>query len=295
MQGYHVAQEPQYPTNPMPFAPTLALGDDHTQQLSQSYHSSRLIPQFSSDMSLSLGGNMQVESLDAHPDVFPAVFTRGVHDSIDQAPGLEINNLFGTSSSAVPDSFEHMTSMAFAASGPLFGAVGSSVPSMSNQDCAMSALRMIQQLEAASSKLQMAASCGNPIDALTLTEALGTATEAFKCMTTILVCPCSERYQVGLLAGALCATMLEVHTIITSAASSWEPSPNFLSPERSEEKETASQIMSELAKLAKIVLQYTKRYIELQSEDELLPSLATFLSSKLQGIISDATESGWLA
>jgi Fungal Zn(2)-Cys(6) binuclear cluster domain/Aflatoxin regulatory protein len=194
----------------------------------------------------------------------------------------------------------------------------------SEPDCATVAMDMLQQLDLTNAKLQAGAIAGLHIDAQTLGAAIHTVTTTFRRLPTILICPCSERSDVGLLAAAVCVTTLDVHGIILSNSTrrnKEQPSPTVLLLEdppswdrmdlcteyfgvRPEEEEgTTIRALAELAKVAKVVLQFTKRYSDRDrdrnaaGEDlcspDFLPALATFLRCRLQSITKEATD--WLA
>jgi Fungal Zn(2)-Cys(6) binuclear cluster domain/Aflatoxin regulatory protein len=183
----------------------------------------------------------------------------------------------------------------------------------SESDCATVAMDMLQQIDMTSAKLQYEATVGSQIDAQTLGAAIHTVTTAFRRLPTILICPCSERSDVGLLAAAVCVTILDVHGIIISNSTRTkdQPSPPLLEDapqwgrmdvcteyfqDRPEEEVTTMRVLAELAKVAKVVLQFTKRYSDRDAEEcspDFLRALATLLRSRLKSITNEATD--WLA
>lgn len=182
----------------------------------------------------------------------------------------------------------------------------------SKSDCVTVAVDMLQQLDMTSAEVQFGTTAGSQIDAQTLGAAIHTVTTAFRRLSTILICPCSERTDVGLLVAALCVTVLDIYGIIisNSATPKDRPSSAFLEDptrwdkmdvctncfqDRPEEEVTTMQVLGELTKVARVVLQFAKRYSDRDAEErlpDLFPALATFLRYRLQSITSEATD--WL-
>lgn len=184
-----------------------------------------------------------------------------------------------------------------------------------DSDCATVAMDLLQQLDTTSTRLQSGAAAGNQISAQTVGAAMQAVTTAFRRLSTILICPCSERSDIGLLAAAVCVTILDVHGIIitNSTRPKDDPSPTLLEDaaqwdrmdvdrmdvctkcfqDRPEDEVTTMRVLGELPKVSKVVLQFAKRYSERDGEEsspDFLPALAAFLRSRLQAITNEATD-----
>lgn len=177
----------------------------------------------------------------------------------------------------------------------------------SGSDCVSVSMAILQQLDTTNSKLQLEATAGGRIDSQSLEAAIRTVTTAFRRLSTILICPCSETSEVGLLVASNCLTILEIYGIIIS--NSTKPK-DHLSPalyddaiqwdrmdvctkcfqDRPEEGMATLKVLGELPKVAKFVLQFANRYSDREDGSlDFLPPLATFLRSRLQSITNEAT------
>ncbi|PMD29844.1 hypothetical protein L207DRAFT_593158 [Hyaloscypha variabilis F] len=164
--------------------------------------------------------------------------------------------------------------------------------------------------------------------------ALETVAAAFRALSSVLVCPCSEMHTVGLLAGAVGLAMLDVYSAIISDSRAHhqdrhEQAPMTdgscmllsmedeqllfgglsnsdsssghgarASPNEDEDEDgdaTIVRVLGELARVARVVMQFSKRYEKEDEEEEHLPrspgyliALATLLRSHLQSVTMDA-------
>ncbi|KAJ5794714.1 hypothetical protein N7457_001313 [Penicillium paradoxum] len=131
---------------------------------------------------------------------------------------------------------------------------------------------------------------------------------------TILICPCSERAEVGMLIYAICMTIVDMHamTITKSVRNDSSPPPPVLgrtglwddhgasAQETPESEAVAMLVLGELSKMAKLVLQFIERYSEdVEGKQRLpeghdipidfLPALGNLMRERLQQITNDAT------
>ena len=168
----------------------------------------------------------------------------------------------------------------------------------SESDCATIAMNMLQHLSITSATFVSEIE-GPHLDAL-----ISTVSMAVKRISTILVCPCSQKTDVGLLAAAVCAAILDTYGIVfrNSARSRSHLSSVTRDADRMEictesihdgpnEKAT---IMRLLPKVASVVMQFTKRYSQDTEEfsADFLPVLAASLKSRLKSMTNEATD--WL-
>jgi hypothetical protein len=178
-------------------------------------------------------------------------------------------------------------------------------------DCVLVALDLFADLEGPAEQLRRA----SPVDSALLNATAQTITSAFRQLSTILICPCSERAEVGMLVSAMCMSIIDMHVMTIAKFARDQPPPAVLDqtapwespgvgPHRSPEHEaTAMRVLGELSKVAKLILQFTERYNDgngslnrsngRKNGSELpagfLPSMATFLRERLQQITNDTT------
>ncbi|CAG8893138.1 unnamed protein product [Penicillium egyptiacum] len=183
----------------------------------------------------------------------------------------------------------------------------------SDTDCMLVALDIFSELEVPAEQLRRVF----PVDASLLNTITQTITTAFHRLSTILICRCSERAEVGILVSAICMSIIDMHAITISNFAKDQPSTGLLgqqtpceSPsvgsQRSPEHDAMSiQVFTELSELARLIVQLTERYDEASGAlnrkglgngselpTEILPGMATYLRESLQQITNDATH--WL-
>ncbi|MCJ1268838.1 hypothetical protein MMC22_008726 [Lobaria immixta] len=163
-----------------------------------------------------------------------------------------------------------------------------------------------------------------PLDLDTL---LNTASTAIKRLSTILICPCSCKIDVGLLNAALCGAILDLYDTILRSSFDPPKSQSSSTPTANDmglcvaksslrgganESRQVTRVLEELPKVANLVMQFAQRYssafsgragtagLELEDEEEgegaadlLLPALAASQKTRLRSIIHEATN--WLA
>jgi hypothetical protein len=183
-------------------------------------------------------------------------------------------------------------------------------------DCAGIAMALQQQLEAAHER---PAFLSGQMDARGADAAMEIVSSAFRQLSTILICPCSERLEVGLLVAAACISILDVYGVIISSSAVRPLSQSGMSTSTMTMEDDAMQwnmmdlsgsnscklfiedfeedvllvrVMSELSKMATVVMQFTKRYRGNPDEgdsSELLYAVATYLRNRLQTIKDETT------
>ncbi|KAJ5206710.1 hypothetical protein N7491_002674 [Penicillium cf. griseofulvum] len=183
----------------------------------------------------------------------------------------------------------------------------------SDPDCMLVALDILSEIEVPAEQLRRV----SLIDARLLSTTTQTITAAFHRLSIILICPCSELAEVGMVVSAICMSIIDIHAMtianiakgqpptgMLSQPISWD-SPSVESHRSPAHEATAMQVFAELSELAKLILQLTDRYNEgseglnrvgLGNASELptdfLPGMGTFLQERLQQITNDATQ--WL-
>jgi hypothetical protein len=175
------------------------------------------------------------------------------------------------------------------------------------------ALDILSEIEVSAEQLRRV----SPIDASLLNTTTQTISAALHRLSIVLICPCSERAEVGMLVSAVCISIIDIHAMTIASIAKGQPPTGMLSQPMSwdnpsigshrspEHEATAMQVFAELSELAKLILQLTERYGEgsgglnrvgLGNASELptdfLPGVGTFLQGRLQQITSDATH--WL-
>ena len=209
-------------------------------------------------------------------------------------------------------------------------------------DCATVAMNELQLLTTASIQLlplSSSSSAGSLSSQyhldfnahLDLDTVLTTASTAIQRLSTILICPCSYKTEVGLLNAVLCSAILDFYCNILRSSTD-PPKSHSLSTHVADEMDlcvaesslpgetnelelrqvTIRRVVEELPKVANLVMQFTRRYSStfgskastagLGLDDEangegvanlLLPTLAASQTTKLRSIIREATT--WLA
>ena len=194
-------------------------------------------------------------------------------------------------------------------------------PNGCESDCAGIAMGLQQQLEAAyETPALLSMREGGQMEEKGTDAAMETAGSALRQLSTMLICPCSERLEVGLLVAAACNSILDVYNVIirSSAAqplslsdmSAWtmtmvddvldcnmislpESSSGTLCFDDFEEDILLVRVMGELAKMATVIIQFTKRYKARCSgnadSSDLLYAVATYLRKRLQTIKDETT------
>ena len=207
-------------------------------------------------------------------------------------------------------------------------------------DCATVAMNVLQHLTATSMQplpLSLSTSTwsfssqhhmefNGPLD---LHTRLTSASTAIKRLSTILICPCSCKTDVGLLNAALCGAILDLYdtilrrcidtpesqsssTVVTDDMDLFVTESSPCGGVKESRQVTIRRVLEELPKVANLIMQFTRRYSSafgreaetagLGLEDEeneegaadlLLAALAASQKTRLRSIIHEATN--WLA
>jgi Aflatoxin regulatory protein/Fungal Zn(2)-Cys(6) binuclear cluster domain len=192
----------------------------------------------------------------------------------------------------------------------------------SHYDCAIVAMNILQHLDMTSLKNPCTATPSDGIKTPSLDVRMDTASIAIKRVSTILICPCSTKPDVGFLAAAVCAALLDTYEVVLHdsimsmvVSSSHEkhrgvkrPSANSVMRDAKEmdictkglqdgpnEKATIMLILEELPKVANLVTQFTRRYCQdtEKCSRDLLQALAASITSRLKSMIDEVTN--WIA
>ena len=204
----------------------------------------------------------------------------------------------------------------------------SPISSDPKMDCATTAIDLLQNLDRTSLKSLSTSTSSNAI--ITELEALiKEASVAIRRTSIILVCPCSRKPDIGLLAAGVCSALLDVYQTFLSANAAENISDHHPVSARNRQRATASRfsertpdgaiidlshkrastpqysglqakapimrILGELARIADLVTQFRNRYSEEDEEDEesssrdLLRALVASMTSRLKIMIDDFT------
>lgn len=181
---------------------------------------------------------------------------------------------------------------------------------VSDPDCLLVVLEIFSELEVSAEQLRRAL----PVDTSLLSATAQTITAAFHSLSTILICPCSQRAEVGMLVSAICMSIIDIHAMAISNFAKDQP-PTVLPSQPAPwgipgvglntspgHNDTAMQVFTELSEIARLILQLTERYNEgggasiregprIGSElpTDIMPEMATFLRDRLQQITNAAT------
>ncbi|KAJ5976892.1 hypothetical protein N7501_000234 [Penicillium viridicatum] len=176
---------------------------------------------------------------------------------------------------------------------------------VSYPDCLLVVLETFSELEVSAEQLRRVL----PVEASLLSTIAQTITAAFHRLSTILICPCSQRAEVGMLVSAICMSIIDIHAMAISNLAKDQPPTGLLSqptpleiPGVGLNNATTMPVFTELSEQARLILQLTERYSEtggasnwegLRNGSELptdiMPGMATFLRERLHQTTNDAT------
>ena len=241
------------------------------------------------------------------------------HDRIDRANSIEVDVLYcqaissDDTSTLLPHTSRHRSSTSSIIdqlSGVSAYGDGSSsyASNASEYDCATFAMNMLQHLNMMSTERLSIATSVDEIKASALDGLSNTVSMAIKRVSTILVCPCSQKTDVGLLAAAVCGAILDIYGIMFR--NSTRPKSHWVSVTRDadridmcteslqdepNERVTVMRVLEGLPKVANLVMQFTQRYSRHTDEcwADFLPAVAASLKSRLKSMTNEATN--WLA
>lgn len=196
----------------------------------------------------------------------------------------------------------------------------SSPPERSHSDCAVLAIDLLQELDMTTWARSFATPSLSGSDTGILDAQFQVASAAIKYSSTILICPCSRRMEVGLLAAAVCNALLDTYEAILRYSKKFPKVSAFAgkpqdidrrsvkgfteqnhgksheSPDQgTNETAVAMRLLEELPKVANLVTQFTKRYRQNaeNSSKDLHQVLAASLTASLKSIINEVTD--WVA
>ncbi|THD00119.1 hypothetical protein EYZ11_000444 [Aspergillus tanneri] len=175
-------------------------------------------------------------------------------------------------------------------------------------DCMLVTMDLFSELEIPAEQLRRSSS----VDSSLLNTTTQAISAALRRLFTILICPCSERAEIGMFISALCMTIIDMHAMTIAKCARNKSPPAVLdqtgfwddhgvaAQEAPENEAMAMQVLGELSKVAKLVLQFTERYSAnasgkqalLEGNDiplDFLPALGNFMRERLQQITNDAT------
>ncbi|KAL8805555.1 MAG: hypothetical protein Q9223_005309 [Gallowayella weberi] len=171
-------------------------------------------------------------------------------------------------------------------------------------DCAFLAMQSLQHLTTASSVAPFFPTPSHtfPHQDIAFETRLHTISTALKRLSAILICPCSRNPDVGLLAAALCAAILDSYwSILQNSFNANSPShtsmDSLLVGSGSNQQAIVQRVLEELPKAANVVMQFTRRYNgtgdmtmdENEDVSLLLPTLAVGQKTRLKDMIDKAT------
>ncbi|KAF3491746.1 uncharacterized protein GIQ15_01263 [Arthroderma uncinatum] len=175
-------------------------------------------------------------------------------------------------------------------------------------DCVLVVMDMFSELEVPAEQLRRS----SLVDYCLANSTAQTIIAVLRRLFTILICPCSERAEVGMLIYAICTSIIDMHAITITKSVRNNPPPPVLghtglwdghgasTREPPESEAVAMLVLGELSKMAKLVLQFIERYSgDAEGKQSLLegheipidflPALGNLMRERLQQITNDAT------
>ncbi len=185
-------------------------------------------------------------------------------------------------------------------------------------DCVTVVINMLQDLNMTSVQRPPDPRSTGEIEAPTFDALINTTSIAMKQVPTILVCPCSQKADVGLLVATVCATMLDAYESTIRNSSSFNHNrfstnkPTYAAAssvndmmmdvdmmeigtqplqDGPSKEEMIARILEKLPKVANLIRQFSARYNEdvEQSSAGLLSLLAGYLKFRLHSMTNEAT------
>jgi hypothetical protein len=140
----------------------------------------------------------------------------------------------------------------------------------------MLAMNTLQDLNMTSLKRVASGTSASEMEIETIDAPMRTVSTAIKCISTILVCPCSQKTDVGLLAAAVCTAILDTYGSIFRNCTPRE----------------SARVLEELPKVASLVMQFNKRCCQDVKDyaGNLLPALGASLKARLQSMTNEAID-----
>ncbi|KAF2835763.1 hypothetical protein M501DRAFT_289531 [Patellaria atrata CBS 101060] len=165
-------------------------------------------------------------------------------------------------------------------------------------DCATTVMLMLQDLNMMDG---IPKKCNKGADPPSVHVILNLASVCIRRISKILICPCSQKTEVGLLVAVVCNAILDVYTAslraprqqLTSRGYDGRNMIDLGTWDISGEKTSIMSVLEELPKIANLIVQFTKRYQDIEHHLVLdfLPALAVSLKVRLKSVISEAIDS----
>ncbi|CAG7995484.1 unnamed protein product [Penicillium nalgiovense] len=175
-------------------------------------------------------------------------------------------------------------------------------------DCVLVVIDLFSELEVPTEQLRRS----SLVDSCLANSTAQTIIAVLRRLFTILICPCSERAEVGMLIYSICMTIIDMHAMTITKSVRNTPPPPVLgqtglwddhgasAQEPPENEAVAILVLGELSKMAKLVLQFIERYSgDVEGKQPLpkgheipfdfLPALGNLMRERLQQITNDAT------
>lgn len=158
-----------------------------------------------------------------------------------------------------------------------------STSNISEYDCATVAMNMLRYLNMTSMEQLFSTTSLSDIETPPLEALMNVSSSAIKHTSTILVCACSQKVDIGLLVAAVCSAILDIYEIVLSNSNK--------SQDGQKEEVTVIRVLEELPRVANLVKLFTKRYSQAAEEcsADTLSVLAASLKGRLKSVTSEAT------
>jgi len=173
-------------------------------------------------------------------------------------------------------------------------------------DCTTGAMSVLQRLNSTGIKRLSRPFPVLRIEGSYLENLISILSMSIKRVSTILVCPCSQKTEVGLLAAAICSEILDLYEVIfrnssnsshssSSCCGEWKDIDQMdmfdFIHEGPNEDCTYMRSLGELPEVVNLVTQFIKRYGNDTQErsTNFLPALSGFLKSRLRYLTNEAT------
>ena len=175
-------------------------------------------------------------------------------------------------------------------------------------DCLLVIMDLFSELDVPAEQLRRS----SLVDSYLAKSTAQTIIAVLRRLFTILICPCSERAEIGMLIYAICMTIIDIHAMTITKSVRNNPTPPVLgetglwddhgasAQEPPENEAVAMLVLGELSKMAKLVLQFIARYNEdVEGKQplaegheipfDILPDLGNLMRERLQKTTNDAT------
>lgn len=150
---------------------------------------------------------------------------------------------------------------------------GSASSNASEEDCAILAMYTLEELNQTSLKRATSGASLDEMETESVDGPIKSVSMAVQSISTILVCPCSQKTDVRILAATVCTAILDTYGAII----------------RNCTHRQSVRVLDELPRVASLVLQFNKRCTQNSKEcsGNLLPALGASLKTRLQSLTND--------